>query len=637
MASVAAQNLTMQFGNQVVLENVSFELHAGETAGLVGANGAGKTTLLRLVAGEIQPDKGTITRTRGLEIGFLKQEPDVGLDGTLRDEVGAAFADLLALEERLHNTAERIAACTDSGALSALMETYERINAQFISAGGLRLETKLNEVLGGLGFMPADYTRPMSTLSGGQKCRAALAKLLLGDQHFLLLDEPTNHLDVDAVRWLEKFLVGHRGGAVIISHDRYLLDRLCDRIIEIDRAKTASFPGNYSNYSKTKEIRLLTQQRQFQKDAEFIKKEQTFIAKHIAAQRTKQARGRRKRLERRLKGGEFVTEKPRARRVAGFAFQKTRTEASAVLRCDQLGMRYDEHVLFTDLTFQVPAGARFGITGPNGTGKTTLLKIILGEVLPTGGSYTFDPKLNVGYYAQEHTCFDPHRPIVEEIRCACPELTEQDARSLLGRYLFSGDDVFKPLGLLSGGEQSRVRLAKLMLQMPDVLILDEPTNHLDIPSLEVLEEALLEFPGMIVVVSHDRYLLDRIVDRLLVIRREGHAIYDGNYSFYVEQVELQRTADKGQQPTARKKRKRDTAADRKAGTGPSPYDRLSVEEIEALIVEYEARLAALNQRFGDPAVYKDRDALIELRRELNAVAEELADVDAVWQERVDTQ
>ncbi|UCC30596.1 MAG: ABC-F family ATP-binding cassette domain-containing protein [Phycisphaerales bacterium] len=634
---MTAHNLTKQFGNQVVLENVSLELHTGEIAGLVGANGAGKTTLFRLVAGEIQPDKGTITRTRGLEIGFLRQEPDIGLEGTLRDEVGMAFAGLLALEDRLHDTAERMAACTDSSTLSALMETYERINAQFISAGGLRLETKLNEVLGGLGFAPPDYARPMSTLSGGQKCRAALARLLLGDQGFLLLDEPTNHLDIDAVRWLEKFLAGHRGGAVIISHDRYLLDRLCDRIIEIDRAKVANFPGNYSNYAKTKEIRLLTQQRQFQKDSEFIKKEQTFIAKYIAAQRTKQARGRRKRLERRLKAGEFVTEKPRAGRPPGFTFQKTRTEASTVLRCDQLGMRYDDNVLFTDLTFQAATGTRFGITGPNGTGKTTLLKIILGEVLPTSGSFALDPKLNLGYYAQEHTYPDPDRSIVQEIRAAFPELTEQDARSLLGRYLFSGDEVFKLLGSLSGGEQSRVRLAKLILQAPDVLILDEPTNHLDIPSLEVLEEALLEFPGMIIVVSHDRYLLDRVVDRLLVIRREGHALYDGNYSFYIEQVELQRTTDKAQQPTPRKKRKRGTAADRKAGAGPSPYDRLSIEEIEALILEYEAQLAALNERFGDPAVYKDRDALVELRREVNAVAEELADVDAAWQERVDTQ
>ncbi len=637
MAAVTIRNVTKQFGDQLVLENVSLELRTGETVGLVGANGAGKTTLFRLIAGEIPPDIGSITRSRGLEIGFLKQEPDIELEGTLRDEVGSAFAGLLALEDRLHDVADKIAACTGSDALSALMETYERINAQFISAGGLRLETKLNEVLGGLGFAPADYTRPMSTLSGGQKCRAALAKLLLGDQGFLLLDEPTNHLDIDTVRWLEKFLAGHRGGAVIVSHDRYLLDRLCDRTIEIDRAKVANFPGNYSNYAKTKDIRLLTQQRQFQKDSEFIKKEQAFIAKHIAAQRPKQARGRRTRLKRRLKAGEFVTEKPRARRSPRFAFEKTRTEASTVLRCDQLGMHYDDNVLFTDLTFQAAAGTRFGITGPNGTGKTTLLKIILGEVTPSSGTIALDPMLNLGYYAQEHTYLDPDRPIVEEIRAACPELTEQDARSLLGRYLFTGDEVFKPLGSLSGGEQSRVRLAKLILQAPDVLILDEPTNHLDIPSLEALEEALLEFPGTIIVVSHDRYLLDRVVDRLLVIRREGHALYEGNYSFYIEQVELKRATDKAEQPPPRKKRKRTTAADRKAGSRPSPYDRLSIEEIEALIIEHETQLAALNERFGDPAVYKDPEALAELRRQVNAVIKGLADVDAAWQERADTQ
>lgn len=548
MAAVTIQGLTRQFGTLVVLDDVSLEFHTGEVVGLIGANGTGKTTLFRLIAGELPPDKGHITRSRGLEIGFLRQEPDVSLERTLHDEVGSVFDDLLALEEKLHHVSGQMAACTDEDKLPELMETYERINARFIAAGGHTFETKLNEILGGLGFVPGDYALPMSILSGGQKCRVVLAKLLLSDRQFLLLDEPTNHLDLDAVRWLEKYLAGHHGGAVIVSHDRYLLDRLCDRIIEVEHKKVTSFPGNYSNYARTKEVRELTQERRFEKDTEFIKKERAFIAKHLAGQRTREAQGRRKRLERRLKAGEFVTEAPRAKRPPKIAFDKVEREAATVVRCDDLAMAYDDNVLFTDLTFQVPAGERFGITGPNGTGKTTLLRIMLSEVTPIDGAVTLDPKLNVGYYAQEHADLDPNRTIVDEIRAARTELSKEDARTLLGRYLFTGDDVFKTLGQLSGGEQSRVRLATLILQSPDLLILDEPTNHLDIPSREVLEAALLDFAGTIIVVSHDRYFLDRIVDRLLVLRREGHALYAGNYSFYIEQMERQRTTDKVQAP-----------------------------------------------------------------------------------------
>ncbi len=640
MAAITIHNVTKQFSDQVILKDVLLELRSGETVGLVGANGAGKTTLFRLIAGEIPADLGTITHSRGLEIGFLKQEPDISLERTLHDEVGSVFSKLLALEDKLHAFAEQMTTCADpakADRLSELMEKYERVNARFITAGGHVFETRLNEILGGLGFKPADYAQSMSVLSGGQKCRAALAKLLLSDRSFLLLDEPTNHLDIDAVRWLEKFLAGHHGGTVIISHDRYLLDRLCDRIVEIDRTTVTSFPGNYTNYANTKERRLLTQERQFETDSEFIRKERAFIAKHLAGQRTKEAQGRRKRLERRLKAGNFVTDAPRTKQRLKFTFEKTRTKATTVVRCDGLCMRYGDNVLFTDLTAQVHAGTCFGITGPNGTGKTTLLKIILDQTAPTEGSVTLDAKLNVGYYAQEHDDLDPARTVVDEIRTACPELPEQVARSLLGRYLFTGDDVFKPLGALSGGEQSRVRLAKLILQAPDVLILDEPTNHLDIPSLEVLEEALLEFPGTIIVVSHDRYLLDRIVDRLLVIRREGHALYEGNYSFYIEQVEQRRAAEKAAEPASRKRSKRTASNQKKAKAIPCPYDRMSIHELEAMVIECEARFAALNKRFGDPDVYRNPEALAELRRKANAIAQELAEVDAAWQERADPQ
>lgn len=641
MAAVSIRGVSRQFGTQVVLKDVSLELQSGETVGLVGVNGSGKTTLFRLIAGEIQPDKGTITRARNLEIGFLRQEPDISLERTLHDEVGSAFADLLALEEKLHNLSDQMADCKDKERLKELMEAYERVNSQFMARGGHNFETRLNEILGGLGFSPDDYDTPMATLSGGQKCRAALAKLLLTDPTFLLLDEPTNHLDIDAVSWLERFLAGHHGGTVIISHDRYLLDHLCDRIVEAEGTTLTSFPGNYTNYTKTKAIRVLSQQRQFEKDAEFIKKERDFIARYHAAQRGREALGRRKRLERRLEAGEFTTDTPQRAREAKFRFEtsesRSASHAVTVLRCDDLAMRFDDNVLFTRLTFQVPIGERFGITGPNGTGKTTLLRIILGEIAAASGEIGLDPRLTVGYYAQEHVELDLERTIVDEIRIACPEFSEHDARSYLGRYRFCADDVFKTLGMLSGGEQSRVRLAALILQRPDVLVLDEPTNHLDVPSRETLEDALLEFSGTIVVVSHDRYFLDRVVDRLLVIRRQEHAIYDGNYSFYVQQIEEAQTAARAARSESRRVDRTRAPAGTPPKIGPSPYDRLSIEELEAMVIERETALAALHERFGVPAVYKEPTALEELKKQIKLVEDELAAIDAAWQERADYQ
>lgn len=645
MGLIRIQNVTKQFGGRIVLNDVSLELNSGEHVGFVGPNGAGKTTLFKLIDNQMTPDSGSITVSRGMEVGYLPQEPQIGLERTLHDEILSVFADILALETRMLALSDQMSA---AGAETAvLMEEYDKARVRFETAGGYSYEARLGEILGGLGFSPSDYKLKMSVLSGGQKCRAALAKLLLNESEFLLLDEPTNHLDIDAVRWLEKFLAGHKGGAVIISHDRYLLDRACDRIVEFENGKLVSYTGNYTTYARTRETNRLTQVRQFEKDRDFIEKEREFIAKHMGSQRTAEARGRLTRLERRLSEGEFTLEKPGERDAVKIAFGDASAirEGQDVLEARELSKGYPDRPLFSDVSLRLTAGQRLGITGPNGVGKSTLLKVLIGQIPADSGDARFAPKVVVGYFAQDVRELNPAFTIVQELLEVRPDLRESGARSFAARFLFKGDDVFKEIAKLSGGEQSRVRLMKLLLRSPNVLILDEPTNHLDIPSREVLENALAEFPGTIISVSHDRYFLDRICNRLMVMRPGAHRVFPGNYTTYIEAYEAERlaarTADEAARRTAAPTAKSSPTAPTSAATArrvnpqakKSKFAKMSIEELEAFIMEQEQKIAATNERFGDPAVYQDPSACAALTGELDALKRELADAEAEWAAR----
>ena len=524
MAVLKISGLSKSFGIKTVFENVSFEVRSGERIGLVGANGAGKTTLLKCIMGAEEADKGSVKASDGAIIGSLRQDFNY-TSHTIREEMEDAWKDVLYYKDRMETLAREL---ESSKSDEKLVEAYGRAEARFEFLGGYDYESTTRKILTGLGFSDDDWDRDIHSFSGGQKVRINLAAAFVRHPDFLLLDEPTNHLDMGMLEWLEEYLRSYKGGILMISHDRYFLDGAATGIIDLENHHIRSFRGGYTRYMETKENQDRAYEKAYEKQQEHIKETEEYIRRYKAGIKAKQARGRQSQLNRLVR-----LEKPVHQASLRFHFDPPQECADKVLDVLRVEGSYGSHILFKDLTIHIKKGETVGLIGPNGAGKTTILKMITGEKKPDTGFIQLGNNVKMGYYSQEQERLHPKLTVLDEVRDTF-NFGEKEARNILGMFLFRGDDVFKTVGMLSGGEKARLSLLCLFLEKPNFLILDEPTNHLDIPTREIMEDAIEAFGGTCLVVSHDRYFLDKVADRILELDHGKLTEYLGNYSYYKE-------------------------------------------------------------------------------------------------------
>lgn len=516
------------YGAQDVLRGASLQVNPGEHVGLVGRNGAGKSTLFRMIDQSETPDEGDVIRARGVKLGLLEQHVHFESGVTVHEAALAAFGQLQQIEHEMHELEARMAEAADD--LDQILERYSDLQTRFEREGGFEYGARAESILQGLGFAKETWTMPVEKLSGGQKNRLGLARLLLAEPDALLLDEPTNHLDADGIEWLEEFLQTYESAYVVISHDRYFLDRTCRRIVEVERGRTASYVGNYSAYLVEREERREIQQRAYENQQQLIQKTEDFIRKNLAGQKTKQAKSRRTMLQK-LERVERVTVDQSS---GNFNLRQVERTGTYVLTVKEAAVGYGEKVLADNIEFTLKRGEALGVIGPNGSGKTTLIRTLLNKLPLLAGEMRWGTNVKTGYYAQQLDDLDDRNEIIMELRRVAPSsATAGELRSFLAQFLFTGDDVYKHVRDLSGGEKGRLALAKLIYSQVNVLVLDEPTNHLDIPSRESLEEALDAYQGTIITISHDRYFLDRVATQILALDGKGDAVhFDGDYTEY---------------------------------------------------------------------------------------------------------
>lgn len=628
MIILSAQHIAKSFGVNAVLRDVSLTVQQGDRIGLVGVNGCGKSTLMRILAGLDAQDGGEISLVRGLRVGYLAQQNMVTSGETVWNELQKVYEQVFAMEKKLRELEDEMAhAHTDAQRFAQLSADYDRLTQRFEEADGYSWKSMVSGVLNGLGFKPAQYDQCVDSLSGGEQTRLCLARLLLQKPDLLLLDEPTNHLDMETLQWLENYLAAYKGSVLVISHDRYFLDHVCTGIVEILMGASEQYNGNYTRYIAQRQERFESRMRAYEIQQKEIERQQAIIARYRMFNREKSIRAaesREKALDRMEK-----LEKPVDERAIRFSFEARRRTGEDVLQLTEMSKSFGEKHLFHDLTLRVRAGDRVALIGPNGVGKSTLIKIIVGEEQPDTGFIRYGSNVDIGYYDQHQSTLHADKTVLDEIWDRFPQMEQSNVRGALGMFLFTGDDVFKPIHTLSGGEKGRVALTALMLRKDNLLLLDEPTNHLDMDSREVLEDALTDFGGTIITVSHDRYFINRIANRIIEMQPDGVTEYIGNYDDYIERKNrpVAVEAEAGKTKTELEKEKRREKLSRQA----LRQLKIRAQEAEKAVGVKEAEIAELEAQMADPSLYSDAQKSADVQRAYQKAQQALQTLYEQWE------
>ena len=629
MIVLSAQNVAKSFGVNVVLKDVSLTLQQGDRMGLVGVNGCGKSTLMRILAGLESADSGEISMVRGTRIGYLAQQNMVTSGLSVWDELQKVYEPVFEMERRLRELEEEMSRAHEEPArFSRLSSDYDKLLHRFEESDGYSWKSLVSGVLNGLGFKPAQYDQKVDSLSGGEQTRLCLARLLLQKPDLLLLDEPTNHLDMETLTWLENYLTAYRGSVLVISHDRYFLDHVCTCMVEILMGASEQYSGNYTRYIAQRQERFETRMRAYELQQKEIERQQAIIARYRMYNREKSIRAaesREKALERMEK-----LDKPVDERAIRFRFEARRRTGEDVLMLKDVSKSFGEKHLFAHLDLHVRMGDRVALIGPNGVGKSTLIKLITGDEPADTGVIRYGSNVDIGYYDQHQSALHPEKTVLDEVWDRFPRMEQSDVRGALGMFLFTGDDVFQPIKTLSGGEKGRVALTALMLRKDNLLLLDEPTNHLDMDSREVLEDALSDFGGTIITVSHDRYFINRIANRILEMRPEGVVEYMGNYDDYIEKknrpVEQETVAGKTRTELEKEKRRE------KQSKQALRQLKARAQEAEKAIGVKEEEITQMEAQMADPALYADAEKAAAVQKSYQQAQRDLQALYEAWEE-----
>ena len=628
-----AQNLEQRFGANIIFSNVSFSIPDNARIGLVGPNGAGKTTLLKILTGQQDPTHGEVAFNKGIKVGYIAQENALNEENTIWDEMEAVFADLIKKSKKITQMQMQIA---DNPEDQDLLKRYDQLAYDFEQEGGFTYQAEIKSVLNGFKFKEDSWSKVIGTLSGGEKTRLAFVKLLLQKPPLLLLDEPTNHLDLDTLDWLEGFLKNYQGAIITVSHDQYFLDNLTNEIFELNFGKLTTFKGNYNQYTKERELMDAQQEAAYEKQQEHIKKEEEFIQKNLVrASTTKRAQSRRKQLEKLER-----INPPKHKNKVRIHFSSERPSGKEVLIANNLSIGYPDKTMVEDINFQVNKNDRVAIIGPNGIGKSTLLKTVVDKLKPKDGSIKLGASLDVGYYDQELQTLDPSKTVLDTIWDRHKTMPEKDVRSILASFLFTAKDIDKTVGQLSGGQKARLTLTVLSLEHDNFLLMDEPTNHLDIEAKEVLEAALNKYDGTLLFVSHDRYFINELANKIISVR-DGHAkIYEGNYSYYLAEREKEKAvqiqvATPLQETTISESKNKLSYQEQKARDSQKRKLERAVKDAETLIENLENQENEIQTEMSNPEIAASFEKLGPLQEQLTEIQNKLEEAHNNWEKAIE--